>query len=90
MIQFTKPTNLNGAELVAELAAVGVIVNTVTSPFIDGAGDFWLDIAEADKAKATPIVAAHNGTTVATEPTVAHKLAAAGLSVDDLKAALGL
>tara|TARA_R110000868_G_scaffold233969_1_gene487667 strand:+ start:643 stop:915 length:273 start_codon:yes stop_codon:yes gene_type:complete len=90
MIQFTKPTNLNGAELVAELATVGVIVNTQTSPFIDGENNFWLDIAEADKAKATPIVAAHNGTTVATEPTVADKLAAAGLSVTDLKEALGL
>jgi hypothetical protein len=88
MIQFTKPTNLNGRELLEQLNAGGVSITE--PPFIDGAGDFWLDIAEADKAKATPIVAAHNGTTVATEPTVADKLAAAGLSVDDLKAVLGL
>jgi hypothetical protein len=90
MIQFTKPTNLNGAELVAELASVGVIVNVKTSPLIDGDDNFWLDIAEADKAKATPIVAAHNGTIIPPEPTVADKLASVGLSVTDLKAALGL
>ena len=90
MIQFTKPTNLNGAELIAELASVGVIVNVKTSPLIDGTGDFWLDIAEADKAKATPIVAAHNGTIIPPEPTIEDKLASVGLSVTDLKEALGL
>jgi hypothetical protein len=88
MKQFTKPANLNGTELLAELNTGGVSITE--SPVIDGEGNFWLDIAEADKAKATPIVAAHNGTTVAPEPTVADKLASVGLSVDDLKAALGL
>ena len=88
MIQFTKPQNLNGAELLAELNAAGVSITN--SPMIDGSGDFWLDIAEADKAKATPIVAAHNGTIIAPELTVADKLASVGLSVPDLKTALGL
>jgi len=88
MIQFTKPTNLNGAELLRELNAGGVSITQ--SPLIDAEGKFWLDIAEADKAKATPIIAAHNGTTVAPEPTIADKLASVGLSVADLKAALGL
>jgi hypothetical protein len=88
MIQFTKPINLNGTELLTELNAGGV---TITKPpMIDGNGDFWLGIAEADKAKATPIVAAHNGTTVAPEQTIEDKLASVGLSVPDLKAALGL
>jgi len=88
MIQFTKPNNLNGRELLEQLNAGGVSITE--PPLIDGAGDFWLDIAEADKTKATPIVAAHNGTTVATEPTIADKLASVGLSVTDLKEALGL
>jgi hypothetical protein len=88
MIQFTKPQNLNGAELLAELNAAGLLITN--SPMIDGAGDFWLDIAEADKAKATPIVAAHNGTIVAPEQTIEDKLASVGLSLPDLKAALGL
>lgn len=88
MIQFTKPTNLNGTELLAELNAGGVSITE--SPIIDGDGNFWLDIADKDKAKAMPIVASHNGTIVAPEPTVADKLASVGLSVPDLKAVLGL
>jgi len=88
MIQFTKPTNLNGAELLAELNAAGVSIDK--SPSIDGEGNFWLDIAKADEAKAKPIVTAHNGTIVSPEPTVADKLASVGLSIADLKAALGV
>jgi hypothetical protein len=87
MIQFTKPTNLNGAELLTELNAAGVAVTK--PPLIDGNGDFWLDIVETDKAKATPIVAAHNGTLIAPEPTIQDKLASVGLSIEELKAALG-
>ena len=86
MIQFTKPQNLNGAELLNELKAAGV---TAKTPTIDG-NTFWLDLDASDKAKAQPIVAAHNGTMVAAEPNVTQKLASVGLSVDDLKAALGL
>jgi hypothetical protein len=88
MIQFTKPTNLNGTELLTELNAGGVTVTEY--PMIDGNGDFWLDITETDKAKAMPIVAAHNGTMVAPEPTIDEKLASVGLSINDLKDALGL
>ncbi len=91
MIKFNKPENLNGAELLDELAAVGIILDRITQlPFIDGNGDFWLRISEADKAKAAEVVAAHNGTTIAPEPTVEDKLASVGLSIDDLKSALGL
>ena len=86
MIQFTKPTNLNGAELLAELNAAGIAIEN--SPSIDGDGNFWLDIAKTDEAKAKPIVAAHNGTIIPPEPTVADKLASVGLSIEDLKAAL--
>lgn len=87
MIQFTKPENLNGAELLAELKAGGVTISNW--PMVEN-DNFWLDVAEADKAKAKPIVAAHNGTMVAPEPTITDKLASVGLSVTDLKAALGL
>jgi hypothetical protein len=57
---------------------------------VDGEGRLWLDILEADKAKAEAVVAAHNGTTIAPEPTIEDKLASVGLNLDDLKAALGL
>lgn len=86
MIKFNKPTNLNGKELLGELASVGVIPAQI--PFIDGNDEMWLDITEADKAKAEAVVAAHNGTTVAPEPTIADKLASVGLSLDELKAAI--
>jgi hypothetical protein len=86
MIQFDKPKNLNGAELLAELKSAGVTITE--DPTIDGNGDFWLDIAESDKAKATTVVLAHNGSTVAPELTVSDKLASVGLSIDDLKAAI--
>lgn len=91
MIQFTLPTNLNGTELRKELNDAGVAIGDgLNSVMDDGCGNLLLDIAEADKTKATPIVAAHNGTTVAPEPTIADKLASVGLSVTDLKEALGL
>lgn len=88
MIQFNKPTNLNGTELLEELNAAGVVITQ--PPFDDAQGSIWLEIAEADKAKANPVVAAHNGTTIAPEPTITDKLASVGLSVADLKTALGL
>lgn len=91
MIEFKKPTNLNGSELRQELLAAGVqIGNEGREVVIDENGAFWLDIKEADKDKASAVVAAHNGTTSAPEQSVEEKLASVGLSVDDLKEALGL
>ena len=85
MISFPKPTNLNGTELLAELNASDVKITE--SPVIDGEGNFWLDIAEADKAKATPIVAAHNGTIIAPNNSAAKAelLAKLGISSDEVK-----
>jgi hypothetical protein len=88
MITFTKPQNLNGKELLDELSAVGVVVEGL--PVDDGASNLILNIASKDEAKAAEVVAAHNGTTVAPEPTIEDKLASVGLSVTDLKTALGL
>ena len=91
MIKFNKPENLNGAELLNELAVVGIVLDKINqAPMLDGNGDFWLDIKPADQAKAAAVVAAHNGNIIAPEPTVQDKLAKAGLSVEDLKSALGL
>ena len=88
MITFTKPQNLNGKELLDELSAVGVVVQGL--PVDDGAGNLILNIASKDEAKAAEVVAAHNGNTVAPQPTIEDKLASVGLSLPDLKAALGL
>ena len=88
MIQFTKPSNLNGAELLDQLNAAGVVI--VAMPYIDDNQDLWLEIKESDKSKAAGIVAIHDGTMIAPEPTINDKLASVGLSVTDLKVALGL
>lgn len=61
MIKFDKPEKLNGSQLIRELRSVDIKINDQTSPFLDGNGDFWLDIAEADIAKASKVVEAHIG-----------------------------
>ena len=48
----------------------------------------WCITGECTKAEAETALNAHDGTTP--EPTVSEKLASVGLSVEDLKAALGL
>jgi len=91
MIKFNKPENLNGAELLDELAAVGIVLDKdLQSPFIDGNGDFWLDVDISNKAQAELVLAAHNGTTIAPEPSIQDKLETAGITLDELKVALGL
>ena len=85
MKTFNKPANLNGAELKAELAAEGIIVETINDN-ADGTIFFETD----NEAKAASVVANHNGNVIPAEPTVADKLASDGLNLDDLKEALGL
>jgi len=85
MKTFTKPENLNGTELMAELAVVGIVVDKIFD-FSDGTIGFETD----NESAAAPVVAAHNGTTVAPEPTIEDKLASVGLNLTDLKSALGL
>lgn len=64
-ISFTKPVNLDGAKLVEELEAAGIVVGNDKPfskwPVVDGNDLIWLEIAQKDKAKAESVVAAHNG-----------------------------
>lgn len=91
MIKFAKPTNLNGAELREELKAAGIVIdNSFGSVVDDGCGNLLLDISEDDETKAKVVVNSHNGTQIPKDPTLAEKLAALGVSIDDLKAALGV
>jgi hypothetical protein len=82
---FTKPIKLNGAELREELKAEGIIVEKIYD-FADGTIGFETN----NENTAAAVVAAHNGTTIAPEPTIEDKLASVGLNLNDLKAALGL
>ena len=58
MIEFNKPTNLNGKELLEELASGGVAVTGRPEVELE---ILRLNIKPTDKAKAEEIVAAHNG-----------------------------
>lgn len=86
MIQFTKPENLNGLELLNELKAAGV---NASNPTVEE-DIFQIDLDEKDIVKAKKIIEAHNGTTIAPEPTIEEKLTWVGLSINDLKSALGI
>lgn len=93
MIKLKKPFNLNGSELRNEFANAGIQL----SGSFEGQPDFYvvnddlfINISESLKETAEAVVAVHNGTTIAPEPTIQDKLASVGLNLDDLKAALGL
>ena len=91
MIKYKKPENLNGTELRNELKNAGIdISNDRTSVSVESDGWLYLDIDPINENKAKAIVDSHNGTMIAPEPTIQDKLAALGLTSDDLKAALGL
>jgi len=85
-IQFKQPKTLDGKQLIDELAAAGVVAADV--PNIDAEGNMWIDIDEKDETKARAIVDAHIANTVSL--TIENKLASVGLSVAELKEALGL
>ena len=85
MFIYKKPKNLNGAELIAELKNAGLEVKDIYD-YADGTIGFDTN----DEATAAAVVVAHNGTTVAPEPTIVDKLASVGLNLSDLKTALGL
>lgn len=91
MFSFNKPEKLNGRQLCDELETVGIVVNRFKNPSIKGDTPelIFLDIDEKNITKASEIVAKHIGENDP-EPTVADKLASVGLSLTDLKSALGL
>ncbi len=90
MQTFNIPINLNGIELRNELRVAGVEIADFPAGIKCDETLIFLDIKDEDAEKASAVIAAHNGTTVAPEPTAADKLAAAGLTVEELKEALGL
>ena len=78
-IKINKPTKYFNSLILQKEAGVGVFQR---------GDDFYL-AGEGTEAELLAAFAAHNPTPPA-EPTVAEKLASVGLSVSDLKAALGL
>ena len=91
MISFDKPKNLNGSELRAELNNAGIIISdNINAVIIDSDGKLWLDIEAAMQFDAAAIVSSHKGTIKPPELTIDQKLASVGLSINDLKTALGI
>ena len=85
MIQFTKPANLNGTELIEELAQANI--NIIGLPMVENE-ILKLDISEADTANATAIVAAHNGTVIAPDLSAAKAALLAKLGITEEEAQL--
>jgi hypothetical protein len=91
VISFNKPENLNGSELRQELLEAGVSISqSISAISVEADGRLYLDIMPQDEAKATSVVAGHNGTIIPPQPTIENKLQAAGLTVNELKQILGL
>lgn len=84
----TYPQFINDKQLTDELKAAGIEINPVT-PYIDGEKNLVIDIVKGSSEKAIEIVAAHKAQPKP-ELTIAEKLTRAGISLDELKAALGL
>jgi hypothetical protein len=62
MIQFTNPSNLDGAKLREELRASGVnISDAMASVTLDDNKILWLDIDQKDATKAATVVENHQG-----------------------------
>ena len=83
MKTFTKPLNLNGAELISQLLSVGIKVDRITQNTPD-----TISFETDNEELAVSVIEKHNGTTVAPQLTVADKLASVGLSIDELRVVL--
>jgi hypothetical protein len=66
MIQFEKPQNLNGKTLIDDLVAAGISIGVDGSgerakPMIDGEGNFYLPVNEADREATQAVLDNYNG-----------------------------
>lgn len=64
MIEFDKPTNLDGKVLIEELIAVGIEIGfdkyqERLKPVMDGEGKFYLPINESDRLVAQQVLDKH-------------------------------
>lgn len=85
MERFTKPSSLNAIQLKSELLNAGIEVDSITD-----FGDETIGFSVSNKESALKIVAAHKGVDTIKELTIDEKLSSVGLSLADLKEALGL
>jgi hypothetical protein len=90
LLKLKKPAELNGAQLVNELRAEGIVIADAINGSIGIEGNLLLIyVDEQHLEKVTQVVNAHIAQPTP-EPTIEDKLSSVGLSLPDLKAALGL
>jgi hypothetical protein len=85
MLKVTKEINLS--QLDSELNGKGLIASVDENKVIDAVG--LADNNDATEAELEAAIKAHKALPLE-QPTIAEKLASVGLSVDDLKVALGI
>lgn len=84
-MEFPIPAQLNGVQLQKELEKQGIVLKDYPRIVNE---KLILDINAKDEAKASTIVANHVG--VFEELTIVKKIESLGISIDDLKIALGI
>lgn len=89
MIYINLNKAISGDLLRQELLSAGLETEVTVYTFDDGLKIQLNNIEESQRDIAESIYNAHNAPSIS-EPTVAQKLAAAGLTVEELKEALGL
>ena len=89
-MEFTMPKKLNGETLRKELKAEGVVLPEKRNAIVVSGETLFLQIEEKDSEKVQAILASHKGEDLIIEETLDSKLAKVGLSINDLKTALGL
>jgi hypothetical protein len=89
-MKFQLPVKFNGTRLRNELSAQGINLPEDLNAITVSDNDLFLDINQEDMEKVEEILANHTGEDLIIEETLENKLAKVGLSIDDLKTALGL
>jgi hypothetical protein len=89
-MRFDLPKKFNGTTLRNELAEHQIYLAAEKSAITISENNLFLEIDEKDSDKVIEVLKNHNGNDIVIETTIEQKLASVGLSIADLKSALGL
>jgi hypothetical protein len=89
-MELTLPKQFNGTTFRKELAVLGVVLPDTKSAISISDSKLFIEVDDNELPLVIEALKNHNGSDVVIELTTTEKLASVGLSIDDLKAALGL
>lgn len=89
-MKFDLPSKFNGTRLRNELSLIGIDLPLNNDAISIAENNLFIDIDDKDYDKVIEVLKNHNGNDIVIETTIEQKLASVGLSIDDLKSALGL